>query len=686
MQCFLNEAMVFLNEAMVHTESHSFVVVILPLFIVGSSFVFHFQFLLARDSMQTPPFPHLRGLMLTLDRNADGKSRCKLPAPLHNVTCCWFSWCFPALCIVLVPFVDFLQLAVLGEGGIAGRIWAGISAGAILWTLISLSIFMLAETYLIARSHKTYCKAIAIEKHLMCKRQWPGEESISDVEHEDPSPRGRSGQKILFGQWELQSKLLSSKWRTRGGDPDQSEQEEEIPNKAKSQKEGGGEKDGTKHRLYGRGAVPLLISGLGLWIVGYTIVSLVLPESWPITGAIITVLLVATSMFLLNGAVKEMFPPLRRPTFYHLALYIFALSIFALCSGVYFARKQPYPHDSPVMRFIGNSTATWWNANESPYPVCSMRWGGAANISIMDLAPLARYAYDQNDTNHSENLKAGFINEERGFDFAVSLKCEKCEPLKSVRIRTSRFTKNGTHGTEDSSSDAIVVAVRGTDSIGDVFADLALYTSITSLQLASFLVPVLDMFPNYWLACLLSNGLSPYREREERMMFAIVDHVTNFRKLYPNASIILTGHSLGGGMAAAVSGQTSLPAVVFSAPGAHFTRQRFKTNSERQYRNVVNIQPDNDIVSRVDRHSEVLQNIECRTADNVEGGPLTCHSISKTVCELWRVCGDPRGRDFSPECLSSSPPLVNRSELGKYLNKDSTAVNRSWSQYLNFEV
>merc|ERR1712110_174956 len=88
-----------------------------------------------------------------------------------------------------------------------------------------------------------------------------------------------------------------------------------------------------------------------------------------------------------------------------------------------------------------------------------------------------------------------------------------------------------------------------------------------------------------------------------------------------------------------------IPSVVFSSPGAHFSRERFHTNMERQYRLVVNIEPDSDLVARVDRSDATVQKIECR--NQLEYGSFPgCHSISKTICELWRACGDPRHRGF----------------------------------------
>lgn len=89
----------------------------------------------------------------------------------------------------------------------------------------------------------------------------------------------------------------------------------------------------------------------------------------------------------------------------------------------------------------------------------------------------------------------------------------------------------------------------------------------------------------------------------------------------------------------------------------------------------MNIMPDSDDVARVDRHDETVQRIECRNRAKYASFP-DCHQIERTVCELWRACGDPRKRNF--HCTD----FAQREELGKFF--DSSGVTPRTGKYSDF--
>ena len=101
---------------------------------------------------------------------------------------------------------------------------------------------------------------------------------------------------------------------------------------------------------------------------------------------------------------------------------------------------------------------------------------------------------------------------------------------------------------------------------------------------------------------------------------------------------IATGHSLGGALAVAGAARVNTPALVFSAPGHVFVAKYFDIDLTKVRANVINVQPDNDVVVLVDSHVGATQEIACTEITPV------CHSSHSTMCELFRNCGDPRGR------------------------------------------
>merc|ERR1712008_488976 len=104
----------------------------------------------------------------------------------------------------------------------------------------------------------------------------------------------------------------------------------------------------------------------------------------------------------------------------------------------------------------------------------------------------------------------------------------------------------------------------------------------------------------------------------------------------------------------------------WSAPGIKYSSYRFAKGlhgvfkfyelvnrfKELAKRNVVVVVPDNDAVPQVDEQLGMVQQIECRREKSFEpGDPVQCHALHKTICEIWRVCGDPgRKRDLRFTC------------------------------------
>ncbi|CEG35241.1 hypothetical protein PPTG_02661 [Plasmopara halstedii] len=122
----------------------------------------------------------------------------------------------------------------------------------------------------------------------------------------------------------------------------------------------------------------------------------------------------------------------------------------------------------------------------------------------------------------------------------------------------------------------------------------------------------------------------------------LLDHVTLVRKRVGSDRLVLTGHSLGGAMAAMVGAKTHTPAISFSGPGLLLSRGRFDVddNSIRDF--VMTVKPRRDIVPQVDELGGMVQEIECR-----RNNPFACHSTVTHMCELYAACGDKRKRDWS---------------------------------------
>ncbi|GLD93261.1 hypothetical protein PINS_up001853 [Pythium insidiosum] len=132
----------------------------------------------------------------------------------------------------------------------------------------------------------------------------------------------------------------------------------------------------------------------------------------------------------------------------------------------------------------------------------------------------------------------------------------------------------------------------------------------------------------------------------------LLDHVMQLKKKVGDR-LVLTGHSLGGAMAAMVGAKTKTPAVSFSGPGLLFSRGRFGVDDDDIRDYVLTIKPRRDVVPQVDELGGMIQEIECRRTN-----PLGCHSTQTHLCELYASCGDKRNRDWSSatQCIGYLNP------------------------------
>jgi lipase ATG15 len=220
-----------------------------------------------------------------------------------------------------------------------------------------------------------------------------------------------------------------------------------------------------------------------------------------------------------------------------------------------------------------------------------------------------------------------------------------------------------------------VVTIRGTAEIWDLFADAQLWSTAALMQVLRISVP----FGGTWtpimdeliraVAFLQSGTLGKIAFYKETTAF--VEFLEQLPEI--DGGIMVTGHSLGGGLAMITGAQTGVPSVGISGPNALLSRKAFEPqlSEDAINRYTFNVIPDRDLVARVDDVARLKQNIKCTAPMN---SLLGCHDSERTLCELMVSCGSqsrppickcaqdfgypeptPTGsRTFAEACVSSS--------------------------------
>lgn len=298
------------------------------------------------------------------------------------------------------------------------------------------------------------------------------------------------------------------------------------------------------------------------------------------------------------------------------------------------------------------------------YPICRMTWGSEdAPLTALDLAALARISYSPAATlQECDSVISGLLKESFGYRDVTVVNCTVYDSIP--RWFSVKFKGHGRDG-----KDTIVIAIKGTSTVADAYLDVDLFTFIKALQLFSFLVPVVSLMPTdllQWLTLMIKDYSGAGGPQERKLWEQLVSEAKNLKKIYSDADFVVTGHSIGGALAEIVAGQTGIAALQFSGPGTHYTERFFNNTEEEMQRDVISVIPDNDAVPRVDLHDAVRAPVQCFNKSGEQADPLTCHLLTKTGCEVWRVCGDKYQRDFNRSCSQ----YIATDELGtRYKDK-----------------
>lgn len=262
------------------------------------------------------------------------------------------------------------------------------------------------------------------------------------------------------------------------------------------------------------------------------------------------------------------------------------------------------------------------------YPVCDMTWHG---FDILDYAYLSQLSYEI-EPFLAKDLQVWF-------------------PDESFTVRHSENNTVTFVELYSQEKNLIIIAVRGTKIIADVIQDIDVWKEIMLLQTGSIFGPFLNFWPDSLVVKVINwvsyseKALSDSSRFYYDTLFDYTDRVyqrcnpTNGTKL---CDIVLTGHSLGGGIAKIVGSRLGVPAITFSSPGVYYSQAKLGVLGSNIDQTSVTIAPRGDAVPLVDQQAGLVQSIQCRHDNYIE-----CHLIGNTILELIDSCGSgPLGRSY----------------------------------------
>lgn len=338
-----------------------------------------------------------------------------------------------------------------------------------------------------------------------------------------------------------------------------------------------------------------------------------------------------------------------------LLVFIGALSSFSILSelqrsaqwfpdatSVAFGNNSIHIHHTAIVKLdlgLAETPAHALRVDSPNYASCTNSFNG---LSLVDLSLLAEAAY----FNPASTDVADYVSTV----FASSL------PAAEVRF-PARNTKTGSKldffETYFPSLNTSVIAVRGTDiwRFTDFIEDVKMFFEPVVFAILSAIFPTIRIWPDVTFSTLIelySELISLFGLRHESWYYhELLEYVASIR----DRDVLLTGHSMGGGIARLVGSILGQPSITFSPPGFVQSYSKLvhdiggksiKVNRASIHHLSVSVIPEYDPVTMIDVQAGMVQKISCDTPNL--SMQLSCHMLEGTICNLLENCGDPRGR------------------------------------------
>mmetsp|Transcript_6356 Transcript_6356/g.15353 ORF Transcript_6356/g.15353 Transcript_6356/m.15353 type:complete len:725 (-) Transcript_6356:134-2308(-) len=308
--------------------------------------------------------------------------------------------------------------------------------------------------------------------------------------------------------------------------------------------------------------------------------------------------------------------------------------------------SSPRGTTSPENVFLSPPTGPWQPAERKTinhsvpvYGVCQKDWYG---MNVLELGEISRIAYEIPSYSSEDSIRATIASMTQFLNHYLCSPEALMEPRPPFnRIQYCPFSIEKVSSSPPffahiKGGNLNVIVIRGSADVLDFFEDFQVWSEIGTLQLVSFFVPLYHFWPvrltaQYaWLVDFGFHSDMYVKEVENYMKEA---NLLDYRGTDPYKRVLLTGHSLGGGLAAIIGARTEHRSIGFSSPGATLQHVKFNFEWESLRKTSTTIFGYGDYVPNFDIHSGLIQAVMCRAPEG-----LQCHSIDDLLCEIASGC------------------------------------------------
>ncbi|CAH0487235.1 unnamed protein product [Peronospora farinosa] len=320
---------------------------------------------------------------------------------------------------------------------------------------------------------------------------------------------------------------------------------------------------------------------------------------------------------------------------------------FPDATSVEYKNNSIHIHHTGVVKLhlgLANKTNPAITVDDPLYASCSNRWNG---LSLIDLAFFAEAAYFDPLSNDTAEFISTIFDNELG---AVHIYLPE--------LNTKTGSKLDFFEAQIPKLNTSVISVRGTDiwRFTDFIEDVKMFFEPVVFSVLSSVFPTIRIWPDVTFSTLIelySEMIGLFGLQHESWYYQeLLDYVTSLT----DRKVVLTGHSMGGGIARLVGSIVGTTSVTFSPPGIvqsysklvhHIGGTSMKVDRASLHHRNVAVVPEYDPITMIDAQAGMIQKISCDTPHL--SMQLSCHMLEGTICNLVEHCGSARGRISS--CL-----------------------------------
>jgi hypothetical protein len=201
----------------------------------------------------------------------------------------------------------------------------------------------------------------------------------------------------------------------------------------------------------------------------------------------------------------------------------------------------------------------------------------------------------------------------------------------------------------------VLISIRGTELGYEWLIDFDIWTESVIHQIMSVLFPWSRLYPHdlkkvitHYMSTMSEKSIIKVQHSELTKRYYVpqmINKLNEISKEYPEPrSLILVGHSLGGGLAklAGIGLNRTKLIVSISGPGITYSHRKYNetryVTTESLDARIFNILHDRDIVPWADKQEGLIQMITCPK----QYSRIQCHAILPMFCNMLQNCGNPR--------------------------------------------